>query len=80
MITHFSPTFQSCSEQYRTSSINDGFHSDLNWLIEEIAPSMWIHGHTHDVFDYHIGKTRVICNPRGYFGIEDVSNWKLLYV
>lgn len=80
VITHFSPSFQSCSEQYRTSSINDGFHSDLNWLIEELAPSMWIHGHTHDAFDYRIGKTRVICNPRGYHGIEDTSNWKLLYV
>lgn len=80
IITHFSPSYQSCSEKYLTSSINPGFHSDLNWLIEKLAPSMWIHGHTHDAFDYSIAKTRVICNPRGYFGIENTENWRLKYV
>jgi predicted phosphodiesterase len=29
---------------------------------------LWIHGHTHDPFDYEINGTRVICNPRGYPG------------
>jgi hypothetical protein len=23
-------------------------------------------GHTHDSFDYMLGKSRVVCNPRGY--------------
>ena len=27
---------------------------------------LWIHGHTHDSFDYFINGTRVVCNPRGY--------------
>ena len=27
---------------------------------------LWVHGHTHDTFDYAIRGTRVICNPRGY--------------
>ena len=27
---------------------------------------LWIHGHVHNNFDYMIGDTRVICNPRGY--------------
>jgi Icc-related predicted phosphoesterase len=80
IITHFSPTFQSCAPQYKGSGINDGFHSSLDWLIEELAPSMWIHGHTHDAFDYSIGKTRMICNPRGYHGIENTSKWSLKYV
>jgi hypothetical protein len=26
----------------------------------------WIHGHTHDSFDYVVGATRVIANPHGY--------------
>jgi hypothetical protein len=29
---------------------------------------LWTHGHTHDPFDYMVGKTRVVCNPRGYAG------------
>ena len=27
---------------------------------------LWIHGHTHDSFDYRLNGTRVVCNPRGY--------------
>lgn len=27
---------------------------------------LWIHGHTHDSFDYLLNGTRVVCNPRGY--------------
>lgn len=80
IVTHFSPSYRSCSEKYLTSSINAGFHTELSWLIEELAPSMWIHGHTHDAFDYKIEQTRVICNPRGYSGVEETENWRLKYV
>ena len=31
---------------------------------------LWVHGHTHDSADYTIGATRVLCNPRGYSGVE----------
>jgi hypothetical protein len=27
---------------------------------------LWIHGHTHDSFDYLLNGTRIVCNPRGY--------------
>ena len=32
---------------------------------------LWVHGHTHDSFDYLVdrpggGTCRVVCNPRGY--------------
>ena len=27
---------------------------------------LWIHGHTHTVFDYVVSGTRIVCNPRGY--------------
>ena len=26
---------------------------------------LWIHGHTHNNFDYEVNGTRVVCNPRG---------------
>ncbi|GIX22082.1 MAG: serine/threonine protein phosphatase [Gammaproteobacteria bacterium] len=29
---------------------------------------LWIHGHVHHPSDYTILDTRVVCNPRGYFG------------
>jgi hypothetical protein len=38
--------------------------------------ALWVHGHVHNQRDYHIGATRVVCNPRGYvdepnFGFDD---------
>ena len=32
---------------------------------------LWIHGHLHSSADYMIGKTRVVCNPRGRGSAEE---------
>jgi hypothetical protein len=29
---------------------------------------LWVHGHTHQNWDYTINETRVVCNPYGYWG------------
>ena len=29
-------------------------------------PVLWVHGHTHNSFDYQVGNCRVVCNPRVY--------------
>jgi hypothetical protein len=28
--------------------------------------TLWIHGHTHDSFNYSVAGTRVLANPKGY--------------
>jgi Icc-related predicted phosphoesterase len=53
--------------------------SDMDELILEHQPCLWIHGHTHESFDYEIGKTRVICNPRGYAPIEINKEFKPVF-
>jgi hypothetical protein len=62
--------------------MNGGYSSDLDEFIEERPHiKLWTHGHTHHVFDYMIGETRVVCNPRGYVGHEErADEWKLLTV
>jgi hypothetical protein len=51
--------------------MNGGFGSDLDdFIIDHPEIQVWTHGHTHDPFNYKIGNTRVICNPRGYTGYE----------
>ena len=30
------------------------------------VPVLWVHGHTHQRFDYRVRSCRVACNPRGY--------------
>ena len=51
--------------------MNGGYSSDLDsFIINHPQIKLWTHGHTHDVFDYVIGETRIVCNPRGYHGYE----------
>lgn len=56
---------RSVHPRFADSVISAGFVSDCLGLLGR--SSLWIHGHTHDSFDYSVYGTRVICNPRGYF-------------
>jgi Icc-related predicted phosphoesterase len=71
VLTHHLPSYQSVGKQFQGSSLNSGFASDIDDLILKYHPKLWIHGHTHLSFDYHIGKTRILCNPRGYINNID---------
>ncbi|HEY4374744.1 MAG TPA: metallophosphoesterase [Burkholderiales bacterium] len=64
VVTHHLPGAGSVSARYRDDLGNAGFASHLDHLMGPAA--LWIHGHTHDSFDYRLGGTRVVCNPRGY--------------
>lgn len=69
VIGHHSPSYNSVAEKYRYgmwSSLNAGYASHLDNFILDNPVKLWIHGHTHDSYDYTIGDTRVVCNPRGY--------------
>lgn len=66
VVTHFAPTPQSIATRFKDSSINASFVSDLTEKILNWQPDLWLHGHTHDSFDYRIGRTRIVCNARGY--------------
>lgn len=77
VITHHAPSFQSIADMYRTDTnknINYGYFTPLDYYIEEHPQiKFWIHGHTHTSSDYMVGSTRVLCNPRGYFGTNDLN-------
>ena len=69
VMTHHSISPQSVSEKYAKLPSNAAFVSDLSaWMYEDWAPKLWVHGHTHEAFDYQIGHTRVVVNPRAYPG------------
>jgi len=65
VVSHHVPSEKSVAGIYQNNSLNPAFVSNLEPLMDERI-ALWIHGHTHDAFDYYIDKTRVICNPRGY--------------
>jgi len=83
VVGHHAPTFESIAAQYRGDHVMNGcFASDLSELILD-SPEivLWTHGHMHDEFDYQIGSTRVVCNPRGYHGYEArANNFEIKYV
>ena len=64
VMTHFAPHPRSIAPAYQNHPANPGFIVDLDRLMGRAE--LWIHGHTHTAFDYHVHGTRVVCNPRGY--------------
>ncbi len=66
VISHHAPSPGSIHPKYAGSPVNLAFISDLDAQLSRWQPSLWIHGHVHDSFDYRIHDTRVLCNPRGY--------------
>ena len=79
VVGHHSPSFQSVHESYKHEQLmNGGYHSDLSeFILDHPQIKLWTHGHTHHPFDYMIGETRVVCNPRGYEsdGYSEDSGW-----
>jgi predicted phosphodiesterase len=66
VITHHGPSPKSIHPRFRDSLLNACFISDLEHLMDGRRACLWVHGHTHDSFDYVVNGTRVVCNPRGY--------------
>lgn len=79
VVGHHAPSRQSTHPRYAHDYLmNGGYSSELSdFILDHPQIKLWTHGHTHDSFDYKVGSTRVICNPRGYIGYEDCAEtWK----
>jgi Icc-related predicted phosphoesterase len=70
VITHHAPHPGSVHPRWSSHLSSAAFVSDLTPLLD--APRLWIHGHTHDSFDYEAAGTRIVANPMGYRS----SNWR----
>jgi len=66
VITHHAPSRRSIHPRFADSPLNACFVSDAEHLMGAKRAQLWVHGHTHDSFDYLVNGTRVVCNPRGY--------------
>ena len=73
VVTHHAPCKASIKPQYQDDHLMNGaYSSDLSeFILDNPQIRVWTHGHTHDMFDYMIGSTRILCNPRGYKGYEE---------
>jgi predicted phosphodiesterase len=80
VVGHHAPSRLSTHAKYANDTIMNGaYSSELDEFIEDHPQiKLWTHGHTHHPFDYMIGQTRVVCNPRGYIGHEpEADSWQL---
>jgi predicted phosphodiesterase len=83
VVGHMSPSKMSTHPKYQNDQLMNGaYSSDLSeFIMDHPQIKLWTHGHTHHKFDYMIGETRIVCNPRGYEGYEDSAiDFKLQYL
>lgn len=73
VVTHHAPSKISTKPQYQDDTLMNGAYSSelSDFILQNPQIKLWTHGHTHDVFDYMIGSTRIVCNPRGYHNYEE---------
>lgn len=80
VVTHHAPSGRSLSQEPGNALALAASASSLDALIEDRGPEIWIHGHVHVRRDYRLGSTRVLCNPRGYYGDPNFETFDLGFV
>jgi len=77
VMSHHAPSYISVAPKYSNDrELNGAYCSNLEEVMDELRVDLWVHGHTHSSFDYITAqKTRVVCNPRGYHGVENNKHW-----
>lgn len=82
VVTHHAPSWQSITPYWLEHGklLNPAFAAHADDLIEDMAPTYWIHGHMHSFLRYwhnkEVNGTQVLCNPVGYGGsYQERSGW-----
>lgn len=76
VVGHHAPSKLSTHPRYKHDTLMNGAYSSSldEYILEHPQIKLWTHGHTHEDFDYMLGSTRIVCNPRGYDGYEGRAN------
>lgn len=78
-ISHHLPSYQCIHGNYRGSSLNGAYASELFEYVADSKPNLWVHGHVHESNDFMLtDDTRLICNPRGYWPSDMNENFNIL--
>lgn len=73
IVTHHAPSSRcfiktvARSNICRSDLLAPAYASDLENIMASYEISVWFHGHLHHSVDLQIHRTRVLCNPRGYW-------------
>ncbi len=67
VITHFPPRYTGIDQaRFGGDTLNSWFTNNLDGLICEKKPALWVSGHTHHCWKSKIGSTMDVGNCRGY--------------
>ncbi len=66
VVTHHAPSARSLRKGKENEIESAASASHLDEFVAGSGARLWLHGHMHISQDYSIGKTRLLCNPRGY--------------
>jgi len=80
VISHMAPSIKSCNPSVPTDESSCAYASNLDSMMDGIQVKLWIHGHTHVCNDYVINGTRIVSNPKGYYGYELVEQFDPCFV
>lgn len=83
VVGHHAPSKLSTKPQYENDvMVNGAYSSDLSdFILDRPQIKVWCHGHTHHNFDYMVGSTRIVANPRGYHQYEHQADiFQLQYI
>jgi len=72
VVGHHAPSKLSTHPRYKHDTLMNGAYSSSldEYILAHPQIKLWTHGHTHEDFDYMLGSTRIVCNPRGYINYE----------
>jgi|TARA_R110000851_G_scaffold87200_1_gene190033 UDP-2,3-diacylglucosamine pyrophosphatase LpxH len=72
VVSHHLPSYMCIADEHQGSPLNGAYASELHPEMMETQPDLWVHGHTHSSNDIMVpdSKTRIVCNPRGYWPHE----------
>jgi predicted phosphodiesterase len=74
VVTHHMPSYKCVSPKYFGDPYNPFFVGDVEEVIINNKPKLWLYGHTHIPNDFTLQDTRLIVNCRGYPSERNFEN------
>lgn len=77
VVTHHAPSMRSwhADQEHEKDVQRFAYCNDLSALIRKYPIDAWFHGHVHCVSNYQIDGVRILCNPRGYHGYQEIAGF-----
>jgi len=66
VVTHMLPSWTAVHPKWVGNNTNQFFVADMESVIRENKPKLWVFGHTHEIIRDRLYNTDLVANPKGY--------------